>query len=68
MFFFDLFCGGIVSYFLAETQWAPMLGVSKNADKFPEHKRMECESVQVRGTDDARGDRISKRLLSLQKL
>jgi hypothetical protein len=26
MFFFDLFCGGIVSCFSAETQWAPMLG------------------------------------------
>jgi hypothetical protein len=26
MFFFDLFCGGIVSCFSAETRWAPMLG------------------------------------------
>jgi hypothetical protein len=26
MFFLDLLCGGIVSCFSAETQWAPMLG------------------------------------------
>jgi hypothetical protein len=26
MFLFDLFYGGIVSYFLAETRWTPMLG------------------------------------------
>jgi hypothetical protein len=26
MFFFDLFCGGIVRCFSAETRWAPMLG------------------------------------------
>jgi hypothetical protein len=28
-FFLDLFCGGIVSCFLVETRWAPMLGVRK---------------------------------------
>jgi hypothetical protein len=47
MFFFDLFCGGIVSCFSAETRWAPMLGVSENSDEFPEHEKKENEYVQV---------------------
>jgi hypothetical protein len=34
-FFLDLFCGGIVSCFSAETRWAPMLGVSENSDETP---------------------------------
>jgi hypothetical protein len=36
--FLDLFCGGIVSCFSAETRWAPMLGVSENPDEIPEHE------------------------------
>jgi hypothetical protein len=47
MFFFDLFCGGIVSCFSAETRWTAMLGVSENSDEFPEHERKENEYVQV---------------------
>jgi hypothetical protein len=35
------------------------LGVSENPDKFPEHRKIECENVQVRSTDDARGDKES---------
>jgi hypothetical protein len=46
-----------------------MLGVSEIEDRFHEYKRMECESVLVRNTNDARGDKESpKKLLSLQKL
>jgi hypothetical protein len=37
MFFFDLFCGGIVSCFSAETRWTPMLGVSEIPGETPEH-------------------------------
>jgi hypothetical protein len=47
MFFFDLFCGGIVSCFSTETRWAPMLGVSENSDETPEHERKESKYVQV---------------------
>jgi hypothetical protein len=39
MFFLDFFYGGIVSCTSAEIRWAPMLGVSENPDKIPEHKR-----------------------------
>jgi hypothetical protein len=36
-----------------------MLGVSKNPDKIPKHRRREYANVQVRSTDDARGDKES---------
>jgi hypothetical protein len=35
VFFFHLFCGGIVSCFSAETRWAPMLGGPKNRRESP---------------------------------
>jgi hypothetical protein len=50
VFFLDLFCGGTVSCFSAETRWAPMLGISKNPDRIPEHEREKgkrTRSVQV---------------------
>jgi hypothetical protein len=36
-----------------------MLGVSENPDKFLEHRRIECENVQVKISNDARGDKES---------
>jgi hypothetical protein len=47
IFFLDLFCGGIVSCFSAELRWAPMLGVSENPDRIPEHVRENSEHVQA---------------------
>jgi hypothetical protein len=45
MFFFDLFCGGIVSCFSAETWTAPMLGVSEiPGDPRTQEKRMRTRS------------------------
>jgi hypothetical protein len=46
MLFLDFFCGGIVSCSSAETRWAPMLGVSENPDKIPEHERENSKHVQ----------------------
>jgi hypothetical protein len=34
-------------------------GLSENPDKIPEHERRKYANVQVRGTDDARGDKES---------
>jgi hypothetical protein len=34
-----------------------VLGVSENPDRIPEHKRRECTKVQVKVTDDARGEK-----------
>jgi hypothetical protein len=34
-----------------------MLGVSENPDKMLEHERRKYSNVQVRSTDDARGDK-----------
>jgi hypothetical protein len=34
-----------------------VLGVSENPDRIPEHKRRECTNVQVKVTDDARGEK-----------
>jgi hypothetical protein len=45
-----LFCGGIVSWFSAETRWAPMLGVRKS-DEVPEHKSQVHESQELRKGD-----------------
>jgi hypothetical protein len=36
-----------VSCFSAETRWAPMLGVSKNPERIPEHMRKSSEHVQA---------------------
>jgi hypothetical protein len=47
MFFFDLFCGGIVSCFSAETRWAPMLGVFENSNETPEHEKKKNKYIQV---------------------
>jgi hypothetical protein len=47
MFFLDLFCGGIVSCFSAETRCAPMLGVSENSVGIPEHERKYSRYVEV---------------------
>jgi hypothetical protein len=44
MFFFDLFCGGIVNCLSAKPR-APVLGVSEIPDEIPEHKRKECKHV-----------------------
>jgi hypothetical protein len=67
MFFFDLFRGGIVSCFSAETRWALMLRVSENLDEIPEHKRRIYTNVQVRIADDARGDKESPKDCSCLK-
>jgi hypothetical protein len=45
--FFDLFCGGIVSCFSAETRWAPMLGVSEVSDGIPEHRRARAQNTRT---------------------
>jgi hypothetical protein len=45
-FFFDLFCGGIVSCFSAETRWAPMLGGPKNRRESP-NTRVWNKSTKV---------------------
>jgi hypothetical protein len=39
MFFFDLFCGGIVSCFLAKTQWAQMLGSVRKSGQGPQTQK-----------------------------
>jgi hypothetical protein len=60
--FFDLFCGGIVSCFSAETQWAPMLGGIWNLGWDPwtqENKNTESGNVQVLNTIHERGDKES---------
>jgi hypothetical protein len=44
-----------------------MLGVSENPDKIPEHKRKVYVNVQVRSTDDARGDKESPKDCSCLK-
>jgi hypothetical protein len=67
MLFFDLFCGGIVSCFSAETRWAPMLGVSENPKRVPEHVGKNSEHVQAQWWRKRR-QRISQRLLKPQKL
>jgi hypothetical protein len=67
MFFLDLFFGGIVSCFLAETRWAPMLGVSENSDGIPEHDRKYSRHVQLQQWRKRR-QRISQRLIKPQKL
>jgi hypothetical protein len=67
MFFFNLFCGGIMSCFSAETRWAPMLGVSENPNKIPEHRRRVYANVQVWSTDDPRGDKESPKDCSCLK-
>jgi hypothetical protein len=46
VFFFDLFCGGIVSCFPAETRWAPMLGVRKIGGS-PRTQRFITQIAQV---------------------
>jgi hypothetical protein len=48
-----------MSCFSAETRWAPMLGVSENPDRIPEHERRESGHVQFKYTDDAKGDKES---------
>jgi hypothetical protein len=71
VFFFDLFCGGIVSCFSAETRWAPMLGGPKTRKESPntraqEYKMLERSSLECNSR--RRRQRISQRLLSPQKL
>jgi hypothetical protein len=67
VFFLDLFCGGIVSCFSAETRWAPMLGVSENSDGIPKHERKYSRHVQVQQWRKRR-QRTSQRLLKPQEL
>jgi hypothetical protein len=43
--FFDLFYGGIVSCFSAETRWVPMLGVSENLEGSPEHRKARTQNI-----------------------
>jgi hypothetical protein len=67
MFFLDLFCGGIVSCFSAETRWAPMLGVFEITDEIPNTR--DCTVDTFKHNNDARGDKESpQRLLKPQKL
>jgi hypothetical protein len=56
-----------VSCFSAETQCAPMLGVSENPDEILEHKRRMYTNVQVRIANDARGDKESPKDCSCLK-
>jgi hypothetical protein len=42
-------------------------GVSENPDKIPEHKRKVYANVQVRSTDDVRGDKESPKDCSCLK-
>jgi hypothetical protein len=35
------------------------VGVYENADEFPEHRRIECENVQVKSIDEACRDKES---------
>jgi hypothetical protein len=58
MFFFDLFCGGIVSCFSAETRWAPMLGVSENSEGIPEHRSAGTQNTRTfkSGTQFTKGE------------
>jgi hypothetical protein len=45
MFFLDLFCGGIVSFFSAETRWASMLGGIQKSGRDP---RTQEKGIQKR--------------------
>jgi hypothetical protein len=67
MFFLDLFCGGIVSCFSAETRWAPMLGVSKNSNGALEHERNNSRHVQVQQWRNRR-QRISPKTAQASKV
>jgi hypothetical protein len=44
-----------------------MLGVSENPDRIPEHKRRKSTNVQVKVTNDARGDKESPKDFSCIK-
>jgi hypothetical protein len=57
MFFFDLFCGGIVSCFSAETRWAPMLGYPKIRKGSPNTREETVNTFKF--SDDAIGDKES---------
>jgi hypothetical protein len=63
VFFLDLFCGGIVSSFSVETQWALMLGGPKNRMESP-NTRVKSKCMKVM----KRRHRISEILYSPQKL
>jgi hypothetical protein len=58
MLFFDLFCGGIVSYSSAETRWAPMLGGTWKIRIRPPNTR-EGNARTFRNTNDIGGDKES---------
>jgi hypothetical protein len=66
-FFLDLFCGGIVSCFSAETRWAPMFGGPKNRIESPNTRTQEQWNQTCNSRKNMR-QKISKRLLSPQKL
>jgi hypothetical protein len=70
VFFFDLFCGGIVSCFSAETRWAPMLGSTRRLEWDPrtrEYKNTKCTNVQVWNTIHEKGDKESPQVRSRLK-
>jgi hypothetical protein len=69
MFFLDLFCGGIVSCFSAETRWALMLGGIRKSGWDPRTRERDSTVGTFKHSNDARGDKESpQRLLKPQKL
>jgi hypothetical protein len=67
MFFFGLFCGGIVSCFSADTRWAPMLGGNRKLGYDPRTQEENVGKRSSQNRDDARGDKGSPRSHSYLK-
>jgi hypothetical protein len=62
--FFDLFCGGIMSCFSAETRWAPMLGDVRKSGRDAQTQKCrnsEHTNVQVWNTIHERRDKESQK-------
>jgi hypothetical protein len=70
IFFFDLFCGGIVSYFSVETQWAPMLWGIRKFERDPRTqacRNTKYMNVQARNRIHERRDKESPKDCSCLK-